>query len=167
MWPWVATEVMPGAISLPASYGVTLRLSASNTRRTSGEHALHASLVCRLISPSSMKYFHSAAGTRISAFGNDGLLSASSRPLMWSPWKCEMMTMSTALRSMPDGLQVGVELAGDALAALEVGFAGAGVDDDQLGAGVDDDRRVRDRHLVLFHDRRPRAPRSPGPFLRW
>ena len=48
-----------------------------------------------------MKYFHSAAGTRISALGNEGLLSAVSRPLMWSPWKCEMMTVSTWLRSMP------------------------------------------------------------------
>ena len=35
-----------------------------------------------LMSPSSDQYAHSVAGTMISAFGNAGLLSAVSRPLM-------------------------------------------------------------------------------------
>ena len=48
-----------------------------------------------------MKYFHSTAGTRISALGNAGEPSGLIRPLMWSPWKCEMMTVSTLSRSMP------------------------------------------------------------------
>ena len=52
-----------------------------------------------------MKYFHSTAGTRISAFGKAGLLSGVRRPLTWSPWKCEITTVSTALRSMPAALR--------------------------------------------------------------
>ena len=64
------------------------------------------SVVWRLISPSSMKYFHSGAGTMISAFGNAGLLSGVSSPLMWSPWMWEMMTTSTWLRSMPDAFRL-------------------------------------------------------------
>ena len=72
---------------------------------------------------------------------------------MWSPWKCEMMTVSTALRSMPAAVRLLWNWPTDALAPLEVGRARAGVDDDELGAGVDDDRRVRDRHQVLLHVR--------------
>ena len=45
-------------------------------------------------------------------------------------------------------LQIGVELAGGALAVLEVRFAGAGVDDDQPRAGVDRARTIRDRDHV-------------------
>lgn len=56
------------------------------------------------------------------------------------------------------GLQIVVELAADALAALVVGFAGAGVHDHELGASLDDDRRVRDRHHVLFHVRGRECP---------
>ena len=54
-----------------------------------------------LILPSSIQNFHSGAGTMTSAFGNAGLPSAVSRPLMWSPWKWEMITASTVARSMP------------------------------------------------------------------
>ncbi len=59
----------------------------------------------RLISPSSVQYAHSTRGTRISAFGKAGLLSAVRRPFTWSPWKCEITTVSTALRSMPAALR--------------------------------------------------------------
>jgi hypothetical protein len=44
-----------------------------------------------------------------------------------------------------------------ALAALEIRFAGAGVDDHELGAGVHHDRRIRNHHLVLFA-----VERGPG-----
>ena len=58
--------------------------------------------------------------------------------------------MSTALRSIPGGLQVGLELAGDAFGALVARFASAGVDYNELAAGVDDNRIVRRRHQVLW-----------------
>ena len=102
------------------------------------------SVVCLPISASSVKYFHSVAGTRISALGYASLLSGVSRPLMWSPWKCEMITVSTWLRSMPDAFKLFVELAGRTLAALEIGLARASVDHHELAAGVDDDGRVGD-----------------------
>ena len=63
--------------------GVTLLPSAPNTRliflKLPSTMALPVAL---LISPSSFQNFHSPAGTRISAFGNAGLLSAVIRPLM-------------------------------------------------------------------------------------
>ena len=93
---------MPGTISLSGAYCVTLLPSAPNTRRMFlklPSSPLPAGALA--ISPSSDQYFHSAAGTRISALANAGLLSAVSRPLMWSPWKWEMITASTAPRSMP------------------------------------------------------------------
>ena len=78
-----------------------------------------------------MKYFHSGAGTMISAFGNAGLLSGVSRPLMWSPWKWRDDDDVDLVAVDAGGLQIGVELAGRALAVLEIRLAGAGVDHDQ------------------------------------
>ena len=95
-----------------------------------------------------MKYFHSGAGTMISAFGNAGLSSGVSSPLMWSPWKWEMIDDVDLVAVDAGGLQVGVELPGGALAVLEVRLAGAGVDHDQLRAGVHGARAVRDRDHV-------------------
>ena len=48
------------------------------------------------------------------------------------------------------GLQVAWNWPADALAALEVGLAGAGIHHHELAAGVDDDRRIGDRHHVLL-----------------
>ena len=69
---------------------------------------------------------------------------------MWSPWKCEISDDIDGLGVDAGGLEIGVELAGRALAALEVRLAGAGVDDDELRAGIHRDRRIRNRDLVLF-----------------
>src|SRR3954471_15420655 len=45
------------------------------------------------------QYFHSVAGTSTSAFA--GAPSAVSSPFTWSPWKCEITTMSMFLGSNP------------------------------------------------------------------
>ena len=68
---------------------------------------------------------------------------------MWSPWKCEITTMSTAFGIEARGHHVAGELADIALAGGERAGAVAGVDHHQLAAGVDHQRREMDRHLVL------------------
>ena len=69
---------------------------------------------------------------------------------MWSPWKCEMITVSIAFAVDAGGVQIGQELAGRALRASKRRLADAGVDQHELAAGVDHDRIVRCRHEESF-----------------
>src|SRR5215217_2212208 len=68
-WPSVAIGSKPGAISLSQSYWVTLRPSASKIRQLFLNRSAMRPGEARLCSPSSIQNFHSAAGTKTSAFG--------------------------------------------------------------------------------------------------
>ena len=72
---------------------------------------------------------------------------------MWSPWKCEITTMSTAFGSKPAAAMLLANCPTLPLLDAKAAAAVAGVDHDQLAAGIDDQRRELDRHLVLRHER--------------
>ena len=152
VWPGVATEVMPGATSLPALVLRDLAPSASNTVRVPA----NTSFMRAARAAAHLAVVHDRTSTPPPApgfrrWGRPACCPALIRPLMWSPWKCEMMTMSTALRSMPAAFRLLWNWPLAPLLRSKLASPEAGVDDDELGAGVDDDRRVRDRHHVLFH----------------
>ena len=67
--------------------------------------------------PSSIQNAHSFAGTMISAFGKASEPSGVRKPLMWSPWKCEIMTMSIDFGSTPAAARLSGSEAGAGLAA--------------------------------------------------
>ena len=50
---------------------------------------------------SSIHQFHSGSGTKIFAFGKAASPALLRRPLMWSPWKCDMTTALIDAGSMP------------------------------------------------------------------
>ena len=70
---------------------------------------------------------------------------------MWSPWKCEISTMSTAFGSMPAAFMLALIWPAAPLVCLEGAKPVAGVDHDQLGAGVHHHRIERNGDLALRH----------------
>ena len=145
---------MPGATSLP---GVVVRDLALERRRTPCARSRTRPSCGRSVCAAHLAVVHEVfhLDRRHQDFGvreRRRACPALIRPLMWSPWKCEMMTMSTALRSMPAAFRL-VDGTGrrrpccarSCASPVPVSIS------DELGAGVDDDRRVRDRHHVLFH----------------
>ncbi len=70
---------------------------------------------------------------------------------MWSPWKCEITTMSTAFGSKPAAAMLLANWPTLPLLDANARRAVAGVEDDQLAAGIDDQRSELDAHLVLRH----------------
>ncbi len=67
---------------------------------------------------------------------------------MWSPWKCEMMTVSTWPASMPEALRLPWNWPVAPLLRAKLASPRAGVDDDQLRTRVDGDRRIGDRDHI-------------------
>ena len=99
--PAVSTAVMPGATSLPHWYTVTLVLMSPKTLRLKPNDALKKPSGAFAMFSSLIQNAQSSAGTLISAFGKASEPSGFLIPLIWSPCRCEISTMSIAFGSMP------------------------------------------------------------------
>ena len=94
-----AVELVPHALEAPFAECFHLYFTGVGKARIHAKYLRPAG--ARVISPSSIQNFHSTDGTLISARGKAGFPSAVTSPFTWSPWQCEITTISIASRLMP------------------------------------------------------------------